>query len=143
VVDARTRRVVLLDARSLEEVADAPAGVGPTDVVAGGRFVYVADTAGEALLVFELRDGGIAPIRYVWLPAAPGAMAIDRETAYRVWVALPARNEVIGLPAHGRPRPIERFAAVEGARRLEADPATGRVTVFGAVAVQEVEDPTA
>lgn len=131
VVDAKRRRLVRLQPRTLAVRDAAPAGVGPTRVVAGGSFAYVSDTAGDALLVFSLEDGEVDPIRYVHLPGSPAAMTIDRRSAYRVWVALPARNEVVGLPAHGRPRPIERVPTVRAPSALGADPATGRVTVLG------------
>lgn len=131
VVDARRRRLVLLDGRTLSVLDAAPAGVGPTRVVSGGRFAYVADTAGESLLVFALREGAVDPIRYVHLPGSPGPLAIDRARAYRVWVALPGRNEVVGLPAHGRPHLVDRLPTVPGVRALGADEATGRVTVLG------------
>ena len=131
VVDGRTRELVRLHGRTLEVLGRADAGIGPTSVIAGGEFAYVADTGGDAVLVFDLRGRAVDPLRYVHLPGAPSALAIDRRTAFRVWVALAARNEVVGLPAHGRPRPVERFPTVRGPHRLGADPETGSVTVLG------------
>jgi DNA-binding beta-propeller fold protein YncE len=143
VVDAKQRRLALLDARTLRVLDTAPAGVGPTRVVwDGDRRFYVADTAGDGFLVFERRgDRELEPVRYVHLPGSPWAMAIDPRTSYRVWVALTARNELVGLPAHGRPRVVERLPTVRGPQAVSADPATGRVTVLGATATQVVDDP--
>lgn len=144
VVDARRRRLALVDVRTLRVAGTAPAGVGPTHVVWDGRRrLYVADTAGDGFLVLERRGDGLKAVRYVHLPGSPYAMAIDSTTAYRVWVGLTARNELVGLPAHGRPRVVERLPSVRGPRAISADPATGRVTVLGATAAQVVDDPTA
>ena len=54
VVSARERVLEVYDATTRERLGRAPAGVGPTHVVAGseGR-VYVVDTTGDGLLVFE------------------------------------------------------------------------------------------
>ncbi|HEX8205824.1 MAG TPA: hypothetical protein VF587_07180 [Solirubrobacteraceae bacterium] len=104
-------RVLALYDREGREIDRKPAGVGPTHVEAGpeGR-VYVADTAGDAILVFRTRPE-LELVRRVALPGAPYGMAIDR-TRRRLWVTLTATNEVVWLPAHGAPRPIERFPTV-------------------------------
>ena len=56
VLSPRERVLELYDARTRERLDAAPAGAGPTHVVAGeGGLAYVVDTAGDGLLVFETR----------------------------------------------------------------------------------------
>jgi DNA-binding beta-propeller fold protein YncE len=57
-------------------------------------------------------------------------------------VTLTARNELVELPAHGRPHPLRRFATVRQPNSVVAEPVTGRVFVTGRTAgVVQVLDP--
>jgi hypothetical protein len=82
VVGVRGRRVEMLDPSTLTERATQDAGVGPTHVVADDSFAYVADTQGDAILVYRLgsepsRIGRATArgTRYAWrsTPAATGS----------------------------------------------------------------------
>ncbi|HEV3000338.1 MAG TPA: hypothetical protein VGW75_06330 [Solirubrobacteraceae bacterium] len=126
-VAVRERVLALFDAngRPLDE---APAGVGPTHVEAGaGGRVYVADTAGDAILLFRTRPR-LELVRRVALPGAPYGMAIDR-TRGRLWVTLTARNQVVWLPANGAPRPVDRYPTVRQPNSVAVHEPTGRVFV--------------
>jgi DNA-binding beta-propeller fold protein YncE len=127
-VAVRERVLALFDPRSGELLAQEPAGVGPTHVEAGaGGRVYVADTAGEAVLLFRTRPE-LELVRRVALPGAPYGMAIDR-TRGRLWVTLTARNEVVWLPANGAPRPVDRYPTVRQPNSVAVHEPSGRVFV--------------
>ncbi len=126
-VAVRERVLALFDANG-RRLAEQPAGVGPTHVEAGaGGRVYVADTAGDAILLFRTRPR-LELVRRVALPGAPYGMTIDR-TRGRLWVTLTARNEVVWLPANGAPRPVERYATVRQPNSIGVHEPTGRVFV--------------
>jgi DNA-binding beta-propeller fold protein YncE len=126
-VAVRERVLALYDHRG-RELAREPAGVGPTHVEAGaGGRVYVADTAGDAILLFRTRPK-LELVRRVALPGAPYGMTIDRERG-RLWVTLTARNEVVWLPANGAPRPIDRYPTVRQPNSVAVHEPSGRVYV--------------
>ena len=127
VVAVRERVLALYD-RDGRELARAPAGVGPTHVEAGddGR-VYVADTAGDALLLFHTRPE-LELVRRVALPGAPYGMALDRRRG-KLWVTLTARNEVVRLPANETPRPSARYPTVRQPNSVAVHEPTGRLFV--------------
>ena len=137
-LDARAREVVLRDARTGARRATVPAGVGPTAIAARGRVLFVVDTAGDGLLVVRL---GPDPqvVRRAYLPGRPAGIAVDT-TRYRLWVALSARDEVVGLPSHGRPHVVERIATVRAPQRVGVDSA-GRVVVAGPGGARAAYDP--
>ena len=110
VVSVRERVLELYDPRTLRRLARAPAGVGPTHVVGQAGRLYVADTQGGALLVFTTHPK-LELVRRVFLPGGPYGMAVD-PVRHRLWVTLTARNEVVSLPANGRPRPLVRLPTV-------------------------------
>lgn len=129
VLSARERVLELVDPRTRATIARAAAGVGPTHVVAVSDRLYVTDTRGGALLVFATRPE-LALVRRVYLPGGPYAIAHD-PVRHRLWVTLTARNEVVSLPANGRPRPLVRLPTVRGPRRVAVDPARGALAVSG------------
>jgi DNA-binding beta-propeller fold protein YncE len=132
VVSARERLLELFDARSLRRVGRAPAGVGPTHVACLDRGpCYVADTRGDALLVFAVGDG-VAPTRRYRLAGGPYGLALDRARR-RLFVTLPARNELVELIAHGRPHVLRRWPTVRQPDSVAVDERTGRVLVTGRV----------
>lgn len=141
VVSVRERVVEVYDTDTLELLGSAPAGAGPTHVIAGsqGRF-YVADTVGDGLLVFETRPA-LRLSRRVALPGSPYGVTVDRERA-RLWVTLTARNRLVELSGGARPRVLRTFPAVRQPNTVAVDPATGRVFVTGkADGVLQLFDP--
>ncbi|MDX6714431.1 MAG: hypothetical protein QOH30_989 [Baekduia sp.] len=129
VVSLRERVVELYDPHTLKRIARAPAGAGPTHVVADGDRLFVADTRGGALLVFRTGPK-LRLTRRVGLPGSPYGMAID-PIRHRLWVTLTARNELVALPAHGRPRVMRRLPTVRQPDAVAVDAALGIVAVAG------------
>ncbi len=131
VVAPRARVVETFDARTHERVGRAPAGVGPTQVASNGRqLLYVADTAGDGLLVLHTRPG-LEVFRRVAFPGgAPYAVAHD-PVRDRVWVTLTGANEVAELNSGTRPGVLRRYPTVRRPVAVAVHPGTGRVTVTG------------
>jgi hypothetical protein len=126
-------------ARTLEVGgATAPAGVGPTHAACLPRvWCYVADTRGDALLVFR-RAPRLELVRRYYLPGGPYGLALDAR--HRVlYVTLPGRNELVELPAHGRPHVLRRWPTVRAPREVAVD--GKRVLVAGSGAVQVLRPP--
>ena len=99
VVAVAAREIAFLDADTLKQVATVEGGAGPSHVVAGpddgtDRF-YVADTGGDAILVYE---GGDEPrlLDRTNLPGSPYGIAVDGKRN-RLWVTQTARNRVVEL----------------------------------------------
>jgi len=145
VIAVAERVLTTYDAESLEETGEVEAGVGPTHLVAGddGRF-YVADTQGDAILVF---DAGPPPelLDRVNLPGAPYGIAIDNENR-RLWVTQTARNRVVEyvIPEEGpaAPKRVRSFRTVQQPNTVAVDPASGLVYVAGrANGVLQAFDP--
>jgi DNA-binding beta-propeller fold protein YncE len=130
VVAPRARVLELYDTRTHRRVARAPAGVGPTHVAAQGNHLYVTDTQGGALLVFALDGDHLEPTRRVYLPGSPYGIAVD-PVRHRLWVTLTARNELVALPAHGRPHVVLRLPTVRQPDTVAVDSARGSVAVTG------------
>lgn len=127
ILDPRARTLTL----GRERVA---AGVGPTHVLAVAHRLYVTDTQGGALLVFATRPK-LALTRRVFLPGGPYAIALDA-TRHRLWVTLTARNEVVSLPANGRPRPLVRLPTVRQPDGIAVSSSTVAVAGRGPNVVQ-------
>jgi DNA-binding beta-propeller fold protein YncE len=142
VVSVRERVVELYDVETRRRLARVPAGVGPTHVVSEPRFdrLYVTDTSAGALLVFDTRPE-LELVRRVYLPGAPYGIALD-EQRHRLWVTLTGTNEVVELPAHGRPHVLRRFPTARQPDTVAVDAATGRVFITGRHAgVVQLLDP--
>jgi DNA-binding beta-propeller fold protein YncE len=132
VVSVRERRLELYDTRTLRRIGRAPAGIGPTHVACLDRGpCYVADTRGNALLVYSV-GAGIEPTRRYALPGGPYGIALDRARR-RLFVTLPARNELVELVAHGRPHVVRRWPTVRQPDSVAVDERTGDVFVTGRV----------
>lgn len=132
VVSVRERVLELYDARTLKRLASAPAGVGPTHVVCREEVLcYVADTTGESVLIFEWRGGELQLTRRQPLPSQPYGIALDAARK-RVWVTLPALNQVMELSAFYGSRQIRSYPAVEQPQTVAVDERTGHVFVTGA-----------
>lgn len=126
-VAVRERVVALFDPRTARRLDQAVAGVGPTHVEtgAGGR-VYVADTDGDAILLFQTRPE-LKLVRRAQVEGEPYAMTMDRKR--NLWVTQTALNRVVRLTADGRPRPKASFPTVRQPNSVAVDPRTGRVFV--------------
>ncbi len=108
----------------------APGGVGPTHVRAGpdGRF-YVADTQGEALLVFEVGPDGPRQVAKVAAKGAPYGLAIDatRRIAY---VTFTATNRVQAFRLDGpTPEADRSWPTLRQPNDVAVDPTNGRIVV--------------
>jgi len=133
IVAVRERVLEVFDARTYERVGRAPAGVGPTHVVSDGRgLLYVVDTQGDALLVFDVAPK-LQLTRRVYLRGSPYGIAIDREHG-RIWVTLTARNRVVELAAGRRPRPLRELPTVRQPDTVAVDPRRQRGYVTGRTA---------
>ena len=131
VLSPRERVLEVYDARTRERLDRAPAGAGPTHVVAGERgLAYVVDTAGDGLLVFET-SGRLRIRRRYPLPGAPYGAASDLRNG-RLWVTLTARNQLVELATSARPHRLNVYPSVRQPDAVAVEPGTGRVFVSGA-----------
>jgi hypothetical protein len=129
VLSPHERTLEVYDAKSRERLGVAPAGAGPTHVVAGeGGLAYVVDTAGDGLLVFETR-GKLRIRRRYPLLGAPYAAASDLRRG-RLWVTLTARNQLVELATGARPHRLNVYPSVRRPNAVAVDP-SGRVYVHG------------
>ena len=141
VVSVRERVLEVYDSDTLERIGRAPAGAGPTHVVAGERgLAYVIDTAGDGLLVFDTR-GELRILRRYPLLGAPYGVAADLRNG-RLWVTLTARNELVELATSARPHRLGTYPTVRQPNTVAVDPSSGRVFVTGKVdGVLQLLDP--
>ena len=129
VLDPRARVLKIYDTSSRELLDSAPAGAGPTHVVAGERgLAYVVDTAGDGLLVFETRGPLRVRRRYPLLGAPYGAASDLRNG--RLWVTLTASNQLVELATSARPHRLNVYPTVRQPDAVAVDGA-GRVYVHG------------
>ncbi len=127
-VSARVLQVY--DARTLRPLGSAPAGVGPSHIVAAGDTAYVADTQGDRVLVFHI---GAHPhlLSTARAPGTPYGLAIDTRRQ-RLWVTLTATNELAEFSLTGpRPRRVATFATVRQPNSVAVEPRSGDVFVAG------------
>jgi len=68
--------------------------------------------------------------RRLFLPGGPYGVAVD-PGRLRLWVTLPGRNEVVELPAHGRPHVVARHPTVRQPDSVAVDASTGQAVVTG------------
>jgi DNA-binding beta-propeller fold protein YncE len=130
VLSPRRRTLELVDAASRTRLDRAPAGVGPTHVVAGpGQVVYVVDTAGDGLLVFALHPRLHITRRLPVLGSPYGAAADP--AAGRLWVTTTRTNRLVELADGPRPHRLETFPAVRQPDAVAVDPVRHRVYVTG------------
>ncbi len=142
VVSVRERVMELYSAiGSHPRVASAPAGVGPTHVVAAGNLAFVADTQGDALLVYKLAPQ-LVIVNRLRLASGPYGIAID-PARRRVWVSLTGTNRLAEVSATAHPRLLAEFATVRQPNDVAVDSQTGRVFVAGTAgrSVQVLDAP--
>jgi hypothetical protein len=124
VLSPRERTLTVYEGK--RRVGRRPAGVGPTRLVAGpGRLIYVVDTTGDGLLVFELRPRLHLTRR---LPLLGGPYGIATAPG-RIWVTLTAANRLVELADGARPHRLRSFPAVRQPDILAV--IRGRVYVSG------------
>jgi len=130
VVGVRAHRVTLYDVIGRRKVGEATGGVGPTHVVATDGMVYVADTEGDAILVYRVRPR-FEFVDRANLPGSPYGLALDRRRGL-LWVTLTERNELVRyeLTANA-PRRVASFPTVRQPNSLAVDEHTGHVYVAG------------
>jgi hypothetical protein len=109
VLSPQKRTLTVYDNARTREIASVAAGVGPTHVVAGpGRLIYVVDTTGDGLLVFELRPR-LHLTRRLPLLGSPYGIATSPG---RIWVTLTAANRLVELADGALPHRLRSFPSV-------------------------------
>jgi len=142
VVGVRGRQVEALtpDGRILGRAA---CGVGPTHVRAGaGRLFFVADTEGNAILIFEVGSDGPRQVGRVATGGTPYGIAVDVQRS-RVYVTLTATNELRSFRIAGHRLIAERrWPTARQPNDVAIDQRTGQIIVTGtADSVLEFIDP--
>jgi len=132
VLAGRARVVELRDGTTGRLLDRKDAGLGPARMALRGRWLWVTDTRGNALLVYRVLEDRLELARRAHLPGGPFAITVDVDR-YRLRVALTEANAVAELPAHGRPRVLETLPAVQAPRGLAVlGRADGPLAVAGA-----------
>lgn len=133
-LDVRKNDLTIYDAATLRILGSAPAGAGPTHLVADrhGRMI-AADTRGDRVRVFEPlpqpHEAASVP-----QPGGPYGIAYDA-VRDELWVASSGTNEVVGYDMSGPiPRAVRRLPTVQNPYTLAVDPLTGRIFVAGVTA---------
>ncbi len=132
IVGVRGLALEIFEAGTLDSLGIIDAGEGPTHVKADPEnHFYVADTRGDALLVYEARPA-LRQIDRVELPeSSPYGLAVDLERS-QLWVTLTARNRLVQYALEdGAPREIASFPTVRQPNSVTVDPVSGRVFVAG------------
>jgi DNA-binding beta-propeller fold protein YncE len=126
VVSVRAYTLELLRRDTLARLGAQNAGYGPSHVVAdaAGR-LYVADTRGGAISVFETRPRLKFAAR-IALAGSPYGLAVHND---RLWVTLTARNQLAEIALGAKPRVVRTLPTVRQPNSLAADPRSGRVLV--------------
>ncbi len=141
-VGVRGRQVEAYNA-SGHSLGTAPAGVGPTHVVAGpGAIFYVADTEGNAVLAYWVTGSGVRLLGTVQTQAgAPYGMAVDL-TRNLLYVTLTASNRLESFKITGSLLvPDTSWPTVRQPNSVAVDTATGRVFVAGRGNELQLIDP--
>jgi DNA-binding beta-propeller fold protein YncE len=143
-LDVRKNDLTIYDADRLTIVGSAPAGAGPTHLVADrhGRMIAI-DTRGDAVRVFipfpvPQEVGSVAQ------PGGPYGVTYD-PVRDRLWVASSGTNEVVGYDmTNATPREIQRLPTVQNPYTVGVDSTTGRLFIASVTtgAVQII-DPAA
>jgi DNA-binding beta-propeller fold protein YncE len=143
IVGVKGLALEVYEADTLDSVDIIDAGKGPTHVDAGpGDRFYVADTRGDALLVYETHPE-LEQAARVPLPAgSPYGIAVDPRRDH-LWVTLTAENRLVLFDLEsGVPRKTADYATVRQPNSVAVNPANGRVFVAGRTEeVLQVIDP--
>src|SRR5215210_1239790 len=142
VIGVRGLELEVFEASTLESLGRVEAGEGPTHLVAGpdNRF-YVADTRGEAILVYEARPEPEQTGR-VSLPGSPYGLSVDPERG-QLWVTLTSENQLVQFALEGGAlRELARYPTVRAPNTVAVDTSSGRVFVGGRTdGVLQILDP--
>ena len=78
-------------------------------------------------------DVGIAvkDLQTGWTTHYEGDTPFPQQSVSKFWVTLTARNQIVGMPAHGRPHITSRQPTVRQPNRVKVDTRTGGVVIFG------------
>ena len=125
VVGARERALELYDTSTLRSLGRIDVGVGPTQVIARGAWLFVVDTRGDGLL--EVSTDPLKIHLRVQLGGSPYGIAVD-PVRHRFWVTLTATNRVAELTRH---KLLRSFPTVRQPDSVAVDPGSGRVFVAG------------
>src|SRR5215212_4400352 len=130
-IDVRKNDLTVYDTQNLRIVGSAPAGDGPTHLVADkhGRMI-AADTRGDTIRVFEPLP---APhqVGEVAQPGGPYGITYDA-TRDLLWVASSGTNEVVGYDmSQPTPREVRRLPTVQNPYTLGVDATTGKLFIAG------------
>ncbi len=130
VVAVRQRVLELYSTTTLRRLARVAAGVGPTHVACLAAYCFVADTGGDALLIFSL-DPHPDLVRRLYLPGGPYGIALDARRD-RLWVTLPGINELAEVTLNGWETAVSgMLPTVRQANTVAVDDVSGRVFVAG------------
>jgi len=133
VVGVKARMLELIDTDTLRPVASVAAVTGPSHIEAYGRTLYVVDTGGGAILVYDL-DPRLHQVARLPLSGSPLGLAIDPVNR-RLFVTLTADNSLVEFDLSVRlPTRIAALRTVRQPDSVAVDPASGRVFVAGAAA---------
>ena len=131
VVGVRGRRVEQIDPGG-RVVGSAACGVGPTHVRAGpGGLFYVADTQGDAVLVYRAGRNGPVLVGHVHTGGTPYGLAVD-PARHLLYVTLTTTNQLVVLRLSGTSAVIQRVVPVSRQPNdVAVDESTGGVIVAG------------
>jgi DNA-binding beta-propeller fold protein YncE len=131
IVGVRGLALEVFEANTLDSIGIIDAGEGPTHVKVGpGNRFYVADTRGDAILVYEARPE-LELLDRVDAPGSPYGIAIDPERNH-LWATLTAENRLLQYALEdGAPREIASYPTVRQPNSVAVDPESGRVFVVG------------
>jgi DNA-binding beta-propeller fold protein YncE len=132
VVGVRGRRIAAYTAAG-EQLGSAPCGVGPTHVQAGsGRLFYVADTEGDAVLVFQIDTHGPTQVgRVTTAGGAPYGIALDAQRGL-LYVTLTANNLLQSFRVTGQSLAADRtWPTVRQPNSVAVNESTSQAIVTG------------
>ena len=134
VVGVRGRRIAAYAADG-KRLGETDCGVGPTHVRAGAGgsdLFYVADTQGDAILVFRAGPDGIRQVNRMPTEGdAPYGLAFD-EARSRLYVTLTGTNQLRSYRVEGTDLVADRvWSTPRQPNDVAVDAATGRVVVAG------------
>lgn len=131
VVAVAERVLTVFDARTLEQVGEVPAGIGPTHAVSLGERLFVADTQGDAVIEFRVSPGRQQPVEVgrVAVEGAPYGLAVDARRQ-RLWVTSTARNLLVEMALDaGGLEEVGSYPTVRQPNTVAVDERTGAVFV--------------
>lgn len=130
VLGVHSRTIEVIDTGSLEPIGTVDAGVGPTHIVADGSRYLVADTQGNAILVYAT-EPSIHQAARIATPGTPYGIAID-PTHHHLFVTLTARNLLAEYDTTPLiPTLIRTVPTVRQPNTVAVDPSSGTVYVTG------------